>query len=71
VLYAKRLEQGAFQWPKITDGVMRMTVLLAALAREHRHVGVVCGSILRRHIVVQVRVRVIRKAVLTGVSEHL
>ena len=32
VLYAKRLEQGAFQWPKITDGVMRMTaVQLAAL----------------------------------------
>ena len=31
-LYAKRLEQGAFQWPKITDGVMRMTaVQLAAL----------------------------------------
>ena len=32
VLYVKRLEQGVFQWPKITDGVMRMTsVQLAAL----------------------------------------
>ena len=25
VLYAKRLEQGGFRWPKIADGVMRMT----------------------------------------------
>ena len=32
VLYAKRLEQGGFRWPKIADGVMRMTpVQLAAL----------------------------------------
>jgi transposase len=32
VLYAKRLEQGGFCWPKITDGVMRLTaVQLAAL----------------------------------------
>ena len=27
VLYTKRLEQGAFQWPKIADGVMRMTAV--------------------------------------------
>lgn len=25
VLYAKRLEQGAFRWPRIGDGVMRLT----------------------------------------------
>ncbi len=25
VLYAKRLEQGAFRWPKIADGAMRLT----------------------------------------------
>jgi transposase len=32
VLYAKRLEQGGFRWPKIEGGVMRMTsVQLAAL----------------------------------------
>ncbi|MGH6955125.1 MAG: IS66 family insertion sequence element accessory protein TnpB [Caulobacteraceae bacterium] len=32
VLYAKRLEQGGFRWPRITDGTMRMTsVQLAAL----------------------------------------
>jgi transposase len=32
VLYAKRLEQGGFRWPRITDGVMRLTaVQLAAL----------------------------------------
>jgi transposase len=32
VLYAKRLEQGAFRWPKITDGAMRLTpAQLAAL----------------------------------------
>ena len=24
-LYAKRLEDGAFRWPNITDGVMRLT----------------------------------------------
>jgi transposase len=27
VLYAKRLEQGGFRWPQITDGVMRMTAV--------------------------------------------
>jgi transposase len=32
VLYWKRLEQGAFRWPPITDGVMRLTsAQLAAL----------------------------------------
>ncbi len=32
VLYAKRLEQGGFRWPQITDGVMRLTaVQLSAL----------------------------------------
>ena len=32
VLYAKRLEQGGFRWPQITDGAMRMTaVQLSAL----------------------------------------
>ena len=32
VLYAKRLEQGAFQWPRIADGSMRVTApQLAAL----------------------------------------
>ena len=32
VLYAKRLEQGTFRWPKIADGVMRLTpAQLAAL----------------------------------------
>ena len=25
VLYAKRLEQGAFRWPRIADGSMRLT----------------------------------------------
>ena len=25
VLYAKRLEQGAFRWPRIGDGAMRLT----------------------------------------------
>ena len=32
VLYAKRLEQGGFRWPQITDGVMRLSaVQLSAL----------------------------------------
>lgn len=32
VLYWKRLEQGAFRWPPVTDGVMRLTsAQLAAL----------------------------------------
>jgi transposase len=32
VLCAKRLEQGGFRWPQITDGVMRLTaVQLSAL----------------------------------------
>jgi transposase len=32
VLYAKRLEQGGFCWPQITDGVMRLSaVQLSAL----------------------------------------
>lgn len=32
VLYAKRLEQGGFRWPQITDGAMRLTtVQLSAL----------------------------------------
>lgn len=32
MLYAKRLEQGGFRWPQITDGVMRMrAVQLSAL----------------------------------------
>ena len=32
VLYAKRLEQGAFRWPKLADGAMRLTpAQLAAL----------------------------------------
>jgi len=32
VLYAKRLEQGGFRWPQISDGVMRLSaVQLSAL----------------------------------------
>jgi transposase len=32
VLYAKRLEDGEFRWPKVQDGVMRLTAAqLAAL----------------------------------------
>lgn len=32
VLYTKRLEQGGFRWPQITEGVMRLTaVQLSAL----------------------------------------
>ncbi|WP_257839202.1 IS66 family insertion sequence element accessory protein TnpB [Phenylobacterium sp. J426] len=27
VLYAKRLEQGGFRWPQITDGVMRLSAV--------------------------------------------
>jgi transposase len=44
VLYWKRLEQGAFRWPPVTDGVMRLTsAQLAALvdgmdwSRLHAH----------------------------------
>ncbi len=44
VLFRKRLEQGAFRWPPICDGVMRVTPLqLAALvdgmdwSRLHAH----------------------------------
>lgn len=34
MLYAKRLEQGGFRWPQITDGVMRMrAVQLSAWTR--------------------------------------
>jgi transposase len=30
-LFAKRLEGGKFRWPRIEDGVMRLSVQLAAL----------------------------------------
>jgi transposase len=30
-LLAKTLEQGAFSWPKVQDGVMRLTALLEGL----------------------------------------
>lgn len=30
-LFAKRLEQGTFRWPRIEDGTMRLTSQLAAL----------------------------------------
>lgn len=33
-LMAKRLEQGAFQWPAVQDGVMRLTAAQAAALLE-------------------------------------
>jgi transposase len=33
-LMAKRLEQGAFQWPAVQDGMMRLTAAQAAALLE-------------------------------------
>ena len=41
-LMAKRLEQGAFQWPAVQDGVMRLTAAQAAALLEGS--GLASGS---------------------------
>ncbi|MDX8481210.1 IS66 family insertion sequence element accessory protein TnpB [Mesorhizobium sp. VK24D] len=35
-LYAKRLEDGEFRWPKVQDGVMRLTAAQLSALHEAR-----------------------------------
>ena len=35
VLVAKRLEEGPFRWPKVQDGVMRLTAAELAALLDH------------------------------------
>jgi transposase len=43
-LYAKRLEDGAFRWPNVADGVMRLTAAeLVGAARRARLAAHPCG----------------------------
>ena len=45
-LFAKRLEEGRFRWPKVEDGVVRLTAAELSALLEDR-TGVACTSLVR------------------------